>query len=390
MELVRAAVWAQGRSHDELFEEVVAALLTAPMSRLARDLTSRLAQQVAGVWERGWQPADVHRLVARQLGPAEAALLAGAVVTGSASYRSLGAQVAPRWMGQIDALAGGAVHHLPDGGAPWTDLLVASLRLLHALEHLPVLPILEPPPSAWHAGMQAATDATGTDPGLDGVRTLLARAEASDVDAEAEACTVEAQQLAARRRLDRAAVAGEAASEHEVVVHRIRIDAPYTGAKAALLAGVCLANGARSVWTEPAGFTAVFGFRAEVDVVEELYRSLLVQSSSALKREGSKHDRFGRSRTTRFRRAFLDAFAQRMAIRLRAVADATLDADGRSSLLAVLAARDAVVEAAVAATFPGTAPDPAPGRGESWVAPTLFDDPADLDVGGLLERRSAS
>lgn len=394
MELVRVAAWAHGRGDEELFEEVIAALLTAPSGPLARQLTAHLARQAAELWDRGWQPTDLHRVVARELSSREAGLLAGAIVSGSSSYRSLGEQVAPRWVAQVDALAGGTVHHLTDGGAPWVDLLVASVRLRYALEQLPNLPMLELPPSAWRTDMRAAPVASGPGGVLDKVRALLAKAESTDFDAEAEAFTAKAQELMARHRIDQAAIVRDGGgSTHDVVGRRIGIDDPYADAKASLLAGICVANGARAVWTKHAGFTTVFGFPGEIDIVEELFTSLLVQSSAALRREGSKHDRFGRSRTTRFRRAFLHAFAQRVAARLRAVADATLDGDDRrSSLLPVLASRDAAVDTAVAEAFPDMTSFAPPRYGdrEGWVAGTLFGDAADLGVGDLLERRSAS
>jgi hypothetical protein len=391
MDLVRAAIRAHARRHDELFDEIIAALLTAPREPLATELTACLGCQVAGRWDRGWQPADLHRVIARQLGATEAALLAGAVVAESSNYRSLGDEVAPRWMDQVDAVAGGTVHHVPDGGAPWVDHLLATIGLLHALEQLPDLPLLEPPPSAWHRGMRTTTDVEPSDHELDEVRALLAQAESDDDDAEV--LTAEAQVLLARHRFDRAlrTVDGSVPAQ-EVVARRVAVDDPYADAKASLLAGVCVANGARAVWTEEAGFTTVFGHPADIDVVDALFVSLLFQSARALRREGSKRDRFGRSRTTRFRRAFLQTSAQRVASRLRAVVDATLDADGRSGRLRpVLAERDAAVERAVAAVFPDVidATLRAEAR-EEWVAPTLFDDVDDACLGDLLERRSAS
>ena len=392
MQLVDVAVWAHGHGHEELFEEVIAALRTAPTGPLAGDLTSGLVRQVGSMWCRGWQPVDLHRVVARELGTREAGLLAGVVVRESQSWRSLGTEVAPRWVAQVDAMAAGTVHDLPDGGAPWVDLLVASVQLRSAIEQLPDLPLLEPPPSAWRTGMRTASSASGSRDVLDQVRALLAQAEGTDVDAEAEAFTVEAQERMARDRIDRAALVGGAPA-NDVVGRRLGIDGPYADAKAALLAGICAAHGTRAVWTEHAGSSTVFGFPAEVDAVEELFRSLLVQSTAALRREGAKKDRFGRSRTTRFRRAFLHAFARRVAGRSRQVADATLDADDRRTWLRpLLASRDAAVESAVAAAFPGMTSFGPPGYGdrEEWVAETLFGDAADLGAGDLLEQRSAS
>lgn len=327
MDLVEVAMFAHGRGDEELFEEVIAALSTAPVGPLARQISSWLSRQVVGLWERGWQPADLHRLIAREVGAREAGLLAGVVVEGSRSYRALGEQVAPRWMDQVDALAGGAVHHLRDAG-PWLDVLVASVQLMYAVEQLPDLPLLEPPPSGWRTGTPTAPSPGRSGGVLDRVRALLAKAESTDFDAEAEAFTAKAQELMARHRIDQAALGRDGGGpESEVVGRRIGIDDPYADAKAALLAGICGANGARAVWTKHAGFSTVFGFPDEIGIVEELFTSLLVQSSAALRREGSKQDRFGRSRTTRFRRAFLHAFAQRVASRLRAVTAATLDAD---------------------------------------------------------------
>lgn len=390
MDLVRAAIRVHGRGHDELFDEIIAALLTAPRDPLAADLTACLACRVAERWDRGWQPADLHRVIARQLGGPEARLLAGSVVADSARYRALGDEVAPRWMDQVDALARRTAELATDGEGSWVDHLLAMVRLLHALEQLPDLPLLEPPPSAWHARMGTTTDVDRSDPVLDEVRGLLAEAEYSDLDAEAR--TAEAQVLLARRRFDRALRTSDgSAPAEEVVARRVAVDVPYADAKASLLAGVCVANGARAVWTEEAGFTTAFGHPGDLDVVEELFASLLVQSARALRREGSKRDRFGRSRTTRFRRAFLQTSAQRLASRLRAVVDATLDADDRSGRLrAALAARDAAVERAVAAAFPDVidVTRRADAR-EEWVAPTLFDEADDACLGDLLERRPA-
>ena len=391
MDLVRAAIRAHARRHDELFDEIIAALLTAPSERLAADLTACLACRVAERWDRGWQPTDLHRVIARQLGATEAALLGGAVVATSRRYRALGDRVSPRWMHQVDALAGGTVLHLPDGGAPWVDHLLAAIGLLHALDQLPDLPLLEPPPSAWHPGMHVSTDVDRSDRVLDDVRALLAQAESTDVDAEA--LTAEAQVVLARHRFERALrTADGSALAQEVVARRVAVDDPYADAKASLLAGVCVANGARAVWTAEAGFTTVFGHAADIDVVEQLFASLLVQSARALRREGSKRDRFGRSRTTRFRRAFLHTFAQRIASRLRAVADATLDADDRSGRVRpVLADQDAAVERAVAAVFSDVIDATERTRDrEEWVAPTLFDDVDEVCVGDLLERRRTS
>lgn len=341
MDLVRTGVRACVRGAEELFDEVVAALLTAPVLPLARDLSAALDQQVADRCEHGWQPADLRVAVARQLG----------------------AQAAGH-------IAGGTAQLLPDDGVPWVDLLVASIRLLHTLEALPDLPQAEPPSPAWHPGTAAVPSRRLPAE----VAVMLADAEFATSDADAEARTASAQALLARHRFD--AVAQPGSRLAPVVGRRVRIDDPYAEAKATLLAGVCAANGAEAVWTRCAGASTVFGSPAEVDAVEALFTSLLRQSAGALRRAGSKRDRFGRSRTTRFRRSFLDDFAQRTARHLRAVVDTTLVADERErSLRPMLAAREAAVASAVSEAVPDPAAcTPTPLRDhERWVEATLFD-----------------
>ena len=100
----------------------------------------------------------------------------------------------------------------------------------------------------------------------------------------------------------------------------------------------------------------MFGSGDDLAGVEELYTSLLVQATAALRREGSKHDGYGRSRTTRFRRSFLVAFAVRIGHRLQQTVDATVEATAAetgTALVPILAARDDEARAAAEEAFPG-------------------------------------
>ena len=60
----------------------------------------------------------------------------------------------------------------------------------------------------------------------------------------------------------------------------------------------------------------MIGFSADLDAVELLFTSLLVQASAALQRAGGKRDAAGRSRTRSFRQSFLVAYAVRIGERL--------------------------------------------------------------------------
>ena len=148
---------------------------------------------------------------------------------------------------------------------------------------------------------------------LQRVRALLAKAEATTFDAEAEAFTAKAQELIARYRIDRALLADRDPNARESPTNRrVAVEDPYLRAKIVLLSRIADANDCRTVWPSPLRYVELFGFADDLDAVEELFTSLLLQATSAMRREGVKHDGRGRSRTTAFRRAFLLSFAVRI------------------------------------------------------------------------------
>jgi hypothetical protein len=110
------------------------------------------------------------------------------------------------------------------------------------------------------------------------------------------------------------------------------------------------------------GFATVIGFPSDVDAVELLYTSLLVQATTAMTREGSRQDRYGRSRTRSFRQSFLTAFAIRIRERLLAATDdasqKAAEETGRDRLLPVLAARTEAVNDATDTMFPNLVAKP--------------------------------
>ena len=215
------------------------------------------------------------------------------------------------------------------------------------------------------------------------VRALLAKAESTPFEAEAEALTAKAQELMARHRIELAMLdAGGRSRRDQPTSRQIRIDDPYADAKVRLLAAVADANGCRTVWSKAMRCATVFGFADELAGVELLFTSLLVQSAAALRRAGSQHDAYGRSRTKRFRRSFLIAFAVRIGERLRAAVDAMVGSERASTgaeLVPLFARRDAEVEAAVRAAFPNTRSlSVSVSDADGWHAGTAFGDRADL------------
>ena len=218
---------------------------------------------------------------------------------------------------------------------------------------------------------------------LQKVRALLAKAEATPFEAEADAFTAKAQELIVRFRIDRVLLDKERArTGGSAVARRIDLEDPYLKAKVVLLSNIADANQCRVIWPKPQRFVHVFGVADDIDAVEELFTSLLLQATGALLRAGSKQDEFQRNRTAAFRRAFLLSFALRIGQRLAETVEATVEAAAAETsvaLVPLLAARAEASEALARETFPRVRPLRASvSDAEGWHAGSAFADQADL------------
>src|SRR5690606_23196000 len=148
------------------------------------------------------------------------------------------------------------------------------------------------------------------------IRALLAKAEATGYPEEAEALSAKAQELMARHSLDEALLAARAPAAGMPDACRIGVEPPYEQAKAVLLDAVAGANHCRAVWNEPLGFSTVVGFASDLEAVELLHTSLLVQATAALTKAEAAQRAGGRKRTKTFRQSFLAAYAHRVGTRL--------------------------------------------------------------------------
>jgi hypothetical protein len=120
-----------------------------------------------------------------------------------------------------------------------------------------------------------------------------------------------------------------------------------------LLAAVGAANRVRVIWLGEVDIATAVGFPLELDLVEMLYTSLLVQATRAMTEAGRATPG---DRSKSFRRAFLLAYAQRIGERLaRASADETTDVEGRNAgAELVLARRSREVDEEFDRLFPRT------------------------------------
>lgn len=396
----RAAVYAALAGADAAVDHEVERLAAhRDGATVALEIAGVLERRVRDLWDQGWQPADLGRSVRRECGKVETALARWVIASEGRGREELGARVAPGWMAQLRDINATpawnpALPYLLQLNVGKHEAVHVAVRLMGFLIRLPELPELTRPPSGWRDG-DVVADPSLPSGVLHKVRALLSKAESTAFDAEAEAFTAKAQELMARHRIDRALL--DATTQRECARpagRRIGLDDPYADAKAVLLGGIADANGCTAVWSKDMGFSTVFGFAGELEAVEELFTSLLVQATAALRREGSRQDQFGRSRTTRFRRSFLIAFAVRVGQRLRQTVDATVEASGRatgSALVPILAARNDATRAAAKAAFSEMRSfAPTATDGEGWYLGTLFGDQADLARDPRLAGEGAS
>ncbi|MBM7078011.1 DUF2786 domain-containing protein [Micromonospora humida] len=356
-------------------------------------LLRRLVAAVHRLWPRGWQPVDVARIVARRLGARPGRLVVDALAADRAArpgpvpqwwddqLTDLDARV--RWDDDAGWLGGWAAREGTDRIAALRD----AVEVLALLAGLPPVAVLRPPPGV--VGAAAVTGPSGSRV-LDRVRALLAKAESTTFPAEAEAFTGKAQELIARHSLERALVESTAAHPDQPGGVRISTDAPYAGAKALLVQEVAAANRCESVWSDDLGFATVLGFPADLEAVELLHTSLLVQATAAMLR-GRRERRGGGRRTRAYDEAFLHAFARRIGERLRAATDAAdrqaAQDTGADRLLPVLAARSGAVRERMDTLFPGVTRARLTVRdAEGWQSGTSAADRASL-AGGTSPSR---
>jgi Protein of unknown function (DUF2786) len=316
-------------------------------------------------WRQGWQPAELVRHVRRVLGDAHAGMAADAIAAELRGYAP--ATVDERWAAQLTALEAnlwwgnsGCLERWRDRtGLDREPAIRCALEVLYLLSTLPALAQLCSIPGAARQGTLApGRQAQPADQRmLERVRALLAKAESTEFAAEAEALTARAQELMARHSIDYAMLAATSGHAETPSGRRLFVDRPYEAPKAVLLDVVATANRCRAIWHRNLGLSTMLGFPGDLDAVELLFTSLLVQATTAMVRAGARRDSYGRSRTRSFRQSFLASYAQRIGERLAEAADAAqqqaaADSAG-TNLLPVLAARDSAVDEAVADMFPG-------------------------------------
>ncbi|HET6875631.1 MAG TPA: DUF2786 domain-containing protein [Acidimicrobiales bacterium] len=366
--LLAVAANAQGRLSPPIWEALRNAAVSRGTGGTALVIDELMCDVLHSVWEGGWQPGEVVRLVRRRRGQDHADLIRTAI---AASHSLIPEPPPPAWAGQLAELDADRPWwgNGRDWLGPWSlrrglPFWVAfrmAVEALGAVMRLPPLEPVVPPPSKW-GSLRSNGPTAGhhiDESVLAKVRALLAKAESTNFEHESDALTAKAQELMARHAIDEALAGetpGRAGASREVPsLRRVPVDDPDASAKSNLLAVVASANNVRAVWHVDFALMTLIGFEADLDTVEVLFTSLLMQASRAMLAQGRILDERGRSRTRSFRQSFIVAFAQRIHERLVAAARqarVTAEEELGRDLLPVLAGRKDEVDDYTSRLFP--------------------------------------
>jgi hypothetical protein len=186
-----------------------------------------------------------------------------------------------------------------------------------------------------------------TDDVLARIRKLLAVAEHPTTPVfEADAAAKAAERLMSKYAVDSALLDAAAPSGVKPQTRNIVVETPYATAKTMLVGAVANAYGVRAITHRSSGpiRMTLVGFAADLQIVDLLYTSLLLQATTALRRQRAS----GRA----FRRAFLIGFAAEVGQRLAAAHQEAVAETGEASTALVLRNRAREVEEAVREQFP--------------------------------------
>lgn len=188
------------------------------------------------------------------------------------------------------------------------------------------------------------------DPILDKVRNLLNLAENAGTDAEADLARERAEALMLKRGIDDAMLAAaDDGDTDDITNRRITVPAPYPHKKAILLGAIADTQQVKVViWTPKGGhargITAeIVGYSRDLDRLEMLYTSLLMQASRQVMRQHAPRG----GNTNSYRNSWLEGFTgtvKRRLMRLQKQAQVQTEAEGSTGTDLVLRDRKQAVD----------------------------------------------
>lgn len=344
-----------------------------PPAEVDDAVQSVLRRAFEHLWEHGWLPYDVYEAVRRNEDESALSFLVDSLALEASRYSALH----PRWREQLAEIGAEvwwdvSLPHVDQWASRHIELrddaVTAAVAVLRVLITLPGLPVIVPKPGT----PLAAIDHHHVDPKiLNRVRGLLAKAESTAFPEEAEALSAKAQELVTRHALERMPL--EAAT---TTSRRLWLDKRYFDGKAQVVHVVAEANRCRAVVYD-LGFVALVGEELDLEIVELLSASLLVQATRAMVAAGDKARKGDEARSASFRKSFLLSYAHRIGERLRTASEVPDD----DRLLPVLAERKKAVEEYFGAMFTRTVAKTTPVRSAAgWDAGRSAADRANLSI----------
>ncbi len=370
---------------------------------------------VGRVWPMGWRPAEVVRQIERSVTPVKAArTLVATAITAHAAKTNEDLDVHPRWAHQLTVVARSAADvGMSDPGDPsngWLKRLademgadgarLLAIEVARQLASLGPLLVLLPYPGIADIDVAKWSDLVGwrhgdgsedgrADPLLDKVRALLAKAEATEFAAEAEAFTAKAHDLIVRHAIDEAALRGQDPGCYtaEIGARRIALVEPYAKQHLLLLSQVAVAADARCILESDWAMATIVGPERSLGGIETLHTSLMVQAQAAFNEAARSAPAGSRMRSRGYRSSFLTSFASRVGQRLAEQRNAAT-ADAPGSALPVLAADREAVSDAYAKMFTGSLRSVSFGASDSagWMAGAAAGDRARLGSHAVGDR----
>jgi hypothetical protein len=377
--------------------ECVRPLLALPDATVDRAIDAMLGGVLRHLFAGGWAPVDLFEVTRRRADAAASPYLIDAVAAVTADYPDQ--LVDPRWRAQLEQVNGRVWwdRRRPQLGQwatrdrqPRHVALAMVVELLGLCCELPRLEQVLPPP-----GTSQSISVHHVDPAqekiLAKVRALLAKAESTEFDDEAEALSAKAQELMSRYALDRALLDHGRGVRQRATLCRIWLDNPYVNAKAMLVDAVASSNRCCAVLDNRWGSITVVGDEGDLRAVELLTTSLLLQGTRAMLSTGRQMTRSGMSRTRSYRQAFLVSYASRIGERLALADEASVSATDANRLLPVLLERSQAVDEMMEQHFPRLLQKRvAVTNAAGWGAGRAAADLASLNIGKSLSERDAA
>ncbi|WP_225728918.1 MULTISPECIES: DUF2786 domain-containing protein [unclassified Nocardia] len=356
------------------------------------DLAAR--HLIIETYQNGWLPGDIHQAALRRVDEFAVGYLLDTVAAHIEQFAP--ETVDATWVSQLTEM-GAARWWSPEAPhlGQWAgkqllipvEALTTVIEALALLFRFPKLALIRPLPGT--ARPSAGRHRTVDEKVLGRVRGLLAKAESTDFPDEAESLSAKAQELMTKYAIDRALIDAETSAPDLPGARRLWLQTPYVDAKALLVDAVAGANRCRAIFSAEWGFVTIVGDEADLDVVELLTTSLLVQATRAMIANGSDAGRDSHSRSRSFRKSFLIAYATRIGERLSRINDDTIAKSAEPErLLPVLASHQLKVDDAFDALFPTvTAARVSAGSAAGWAAGREAADRAQLVARRPVEKQ---